>query len=123
MMLGVDVNALENKKLNLEIELNNLLNSADKDENRINELKAEILYIKKQINKKLGPKEVEIQEKIKNRKLGIKEKHIKNYNEFKSKYKRISKMEVATNNILKIIDIYLNKDVYSNSSNVKVISR
>lgn len=120
-MIETDINSLETKKTNLEIKLNELLkNNADKDD--INELKSEILYIKKQINQKLGTKEVESQEQIKRKKLHIDERNIKNYNAFKSKYKRISKMEVSTKNILKIIDVYLMERQNTNEM-VKVIGR
>ena len=99
MVTNVDVNSLETKKINLEIELNNLIKIGEQDENKINELRSEILYIKKQISKKIGPKEVEFQERIKRKKRGIKEKNIKNYNAFKSKYKKISKIEIASKNM------------------------
>ena len=65
MMLDTDVNSLEARKTDLEVELNNLLKSEKKEEDKINELRSEILYLKKQIRKKLGPKEVEIQSRIK----------------------------------------------------------
>lgn len=120
MMLDTDINSLESKKLNLEIELNGLLkNNAEED--KINELRSEILYIKKQIDQKLGPKEVETQEKIKREKSGIDDRNIKNYNAFKSKYKKISKMEVSTRNILRAIDAYLNTEYQENM--MKVMSR
>ncbi len=123
MMLNDDINSLETKKLNLEVELNELLKSnAEKD--KINELRSEILYIKKQISQKLGSKEVETQEKIKRRKSGVDEKNIKNYNLFKSKYKKISKMEISTKNILRIIDLYLNQEQYEyHDDMVKVMGR
>lgn len=124
MMLDADINSLETKKLNLEIELNNLLRSEEKQEDKINELRSEILYLKKQISHKLGSKEVESQEKIKRQKNGIDERNIKNYNAFKLRYKKISKMEVATKNILKVIDNYLNKENYEYHNDiVKVMSR
>lgn len=121
MMLNNDVNLLEAKKLNLEIELSELMKN-NTEEDKINELRAEILYIKKQINKALGYKEIKKQEEIKRKKLGIDERNIKNYNAFKTRYKKISKMEMATKNILKIIDIYLNKESYQDNV-VKVMSR
>lgn len=123
MMLDTDINSLETRKLSLEIQLNELLKSSNKEEDKINELKSEILYLKKQIDQKIGPKEVEISKKIKRRKLGIDETNISNYNAFKSRYKKISKMEVATKNILKVIDIYLNNSNYEKDDNiVKVMS-
>ena len=118
MVTNVDVNSLETKKINLEIELNNLIKIGEQDENKINELRSEILYIKKQISKKIGPKEVEFQERIKRKKRGIKEKNIKNYNAFKSKYKKISKIEIASKNILKSIDMYISREIYEYSDNV-----
>ena len=121
MILGTDINSLESKKTNLELELNELLkNNAEQD--KINELKSEILYIKKQISQKLGVKEVESQEKLKRKKLQIDERNIKNYNAFKFRYKRISKMQVATRNILKKIDVYL-MEKQNTIDMVKVIGR
>ena len=123
-MLGnADVNSLEAKKINLEIELNELINN-NGDQDKISELRSEILYLKKQIGQKLGTKEVESQEKIKRKKLGVDERAIKNYNGLKKKYKPISKIDIATKNILKVIDIYLNQEQYEYyEGNVKVMSR
>jgi len=124
MMLGSDINSLETKKLSLEIELNNLLRCEDKDEDKINELRSEILHLQKQINKILGTKEVQKQKEIKREKSRVDERNIKTYNEFKSKYRKISKMEVSTKNILKVIEEYFNKDNYEYQDNlVRVMSR
>ena len=123
MMLDTDINSLETRKTQLEIELNNLLKSDNKEEDKINELRSEILYLKKQIGKKLGSKEVKKQEEIRRKKLRVDERNIKNYNAFKSKYRKISKMEVATKNILKVIDNYLVNSQNNNSDMVKVMSR
>ena len=123
MMLDTDINSLETRKTELEIELNNLLRSDSKEEDKINELRSEILYLKKQIGKKLGSKEVKKQEEIRRKKLRLDERNIKNYNAFKSKYRKISKMEVATKNILKVIDNYLVNSQNNNSDMVKVMSR
>lgn len=122
-MLDIDINSLEAKKINLEIELNNLLKNNVKEEDKINELRSEILYLKKQISQKLGSKEVKNQEEIKRKKSGLDERNIKNYQAFKYKYKQISKMEVSTKNILKLIDVYLNNKQYENVNVVKVMSR
>lgn len=123
MMFDTDINSLETRKTQLEIELNNLLKSDNKEEDKINELRSEILYLKKQIGKKLGSKEVKKQEEIRRKKLRVDERNIKNYNAFKSKYRKISKMEVATKNILKVIDSYLINSQNKNSDMVKVMSR
>ena len=123
MMLDTDINSLEARQTELEIQLNNLLRSENKEEDKINELRSEILYLKKQIGKKLGSKEVKKQEEIRRKKLRVDEKNIKNYNAFKSKYRKISKMEVATKNILKVINNYLISSQNNNSDMVKVMSR
>ena len=123
MMFDTDINSLETRKTALEIELNNLLRSENKEEDKINELRSEILYLKKQIGKKLGSKEVKKQEEIRRKKLRVDERNIKNYNAFKLKYRKISKMEVATKNILKVIDNYLVNSQNNNSDMVKVMSR
>lgn len=123
MMLDTDINSLETRKTELEIELNNLLRRDNKEEDKINELRSEILYLKKQISKKLGSKEVKKQEEIRRKKLRVDERNIKNYNAFKSKYRKISKMEVATKNILRVIDNYLISTQNNNSDMVKVMSR
>jgi len=123
MMFDTDINSLEIRKTQLEIELNNLLRSDNKEEDKINELRSEILYLKKQIGKKLGSKEVKKQEEIRRKKLRVDERNIKNYNAFKSKYRKISKMEVATKNILKVIDSYLISSQNNNTDIVKVMSR
>lgn len=121
MMLETDINSLESKKLSLEIKLNELLkNNAEQDD--VNELKSEILYIKKQINKKLGTKEVEGTQKIKRKKSGVDERNIKNYNLFKARYKRISNIEISTKNIFRVIDMYLGREQY-NEDLVKVMSK
>lgn len=115
MILDTDVNSLETKKLNLELELSDLLKSNNKSEDRINELKSEILYLKKQIAHKLGNKEVKKQEEIRKKKLGIDERNKKNYAAFKAKYKKISKMEIATKRILPVIDKYLKNNNYQDN--------
>ena len=40
MMLETDINSLETRKTELEIELNNLLRSDNKEEDKINELRS-----------------------------------------------------------------------------------
>ena len=122
-MVNADINLLETKKIRLEADLDDLIkNNGEQD--KINELRAEVLYLKKQISQKLGPKEIATQEKIRRKKSGVDERNIKNYNIFKSKYKKISKMEVATRNILKVIDDYLNNKQYEYQDEmVKVMSR
>ena len=49
MMLDTDVNSLEARKTDLEVELNNLLKSEKKEEDKINELRSEILFFKSMV--------------------------------------------------------------------------
>ena len=123
MIFDDDINSLESKKTDLEIQLNNLLKSDNKEPDKINELRSEILYLKKQIGKKLGYKEIKKQEEIKRRKSGVDDRNIKNYKAFKARYQKISKMEVATKNILKTIDAYLISASKEQHATVKVMSR
>jgi len=121
MIVETDINSLESKKISLELRLNELLkNNAEQD--KINELKSEILYTKKQINKKLGTKEVEVTKKLKRKKSRVDEKNIENYNFIKEGYKKISNINISTNKIIKVIDVYLNKQQY-NEDYVKVMSK
>lgn len=124
MMLGSDINSLETNKLSLEIELNALLKSEEKDEDKINELRSEILHLQKQINKILGTKEVQKQKEIKKEKSRTDERIIIEYNELKKRYGKISKIRVSKRNILRVIEEYFNKDKYEYQDNVvKVMSR
>lgn len=129
MIFEDDINSLESKKIDLEIQLNNLLKSDNKEldnnkkSDKINELRSEILYLKKQIDKKLGYKEKEKLKEIKRKKSGVDEKNIKNYKAFKARYKKINNMEVATKNILKTIEAYLIGLKQEEHSAVKVMSR
>ena len=47
MMLDTDINSLETRLISLEIELNNLIKIGSNEDDKINELRSEILYLKK----------------------------------------------------------------------------
>lgn len=116
MLSNEDVNTLQKKKLDLQIKLNELLKSSNKNIDDINELKSEILYLDKQIEKIVGSNEIKRQKEVRRKKLGIDDANIKNYFLFKSKYKQICKMRVATLHMLNVIDNHINK--YNNEDNV-----
>ena len=124
MMLGSDINSLETNKLSLEIELNALLKSEEKDEDKINELKSEILHLQKQKNRKLGTKEVQKQKELKKEKSRTDERIIIEYDGLKEKYGQISHLPVSKKNFLRVIEKYLNKDKYEYQDVIeKVLSR
>ena len=102
--MNKNVNLLQKQKLDLQVELNGLLHSYSKDQDKINELKSEILYLDKQIEKIVGKKEIERQNELKNKKSGVDEINKKNYYNLKSMVKRISPMNVATNRMISLIE-------------------
>ena len=104
MISEMRVQELQNKKRQLQSNLNDLLNSKNYTSDDVNELRSEILHINKLIEKKVGNKELKRQEEVRKRKSGVNEINIKAYYSFKSKYKKISEMAVATNRILKAFD-------------------
>lgn len=108
MISNEDVNTLQKQKLDLQIKLNELLKSSNKSIDDINELKSEILYLDKQIEKIVGSNEIKRQKEVKRRKLGIEETNINNYNLFKSKYRQICKMRISTLHMVSAIENYYN---------------
>ena len=115
MAVGSLVNSLQKQKLDRQIKLNELLkNKASNDE--INELKSEILYLDKQIEKIVGSKEIKRQKELKLKKSGIEQRKLKNYYTFKEKYKKISKMNSSVRKFIKSMDKY-NKELYLNEEN------
>ena len=95
---------LQNKKRNLQANLSLLLNSKDCSIDKINELKSEILHIDKLIEKKVGSNELKRQEEVRRKKSGIDQANISTYNSLKSRYKKISEMNIATSRLISIID-------------------
>ncbi len=115
MIYPSNVNSLQKQKLDLQIKLNELLKSDNKTEDEINELKSEIIYLNKRIEKIVGSNEIERQKELKRKKLGIDQRNLNNYYAFKDKYKKISKMKIATNHIISLIE-----SINSNSYQVDV---
>ena len=113
------INSLQKQKLELQLELNTLLHTSNQDQDKINELKSEILYLDKQIERIVGKKEIERQAQLKNKKSGIEEMNKKNYYGFKAKFKRISPMTIATIRMIGIIDKIETKEIQSERVKVK----
>lgn len=104
MISWTDVNSLQKQKLELQIKLNELLKSSDKSNDKVNELKSEILYLDKQIEKILGSNEIKRQKELKRKKSGIDQTNINNYFALKEKYKKISNMKLATTRMIGLIE-------------------
>lgn len=112
MISWSDVNSLEKQKLDLQLKLNQLLNSSDRSMDEINGVRAEILYIEKQIKKIVGKNEIARQEKLKSKKSGQTAIAIKNFEAFKRKYQMVSNIHSAT----KAMERFINTYGYSNDS-------
>ncbi len=120
MISNEDVNILQKQKLDLQIQLNELLKSKSKNIDYINELKSEILYLNKQIEKIIGSNEIKRQNELKRKKLGIEETNINNYYSFKAKYKKICKMRISVFRMLNVIENYMNNNTKNIDEIVKV---
>lgn len=114
------LNSLQKQKLDLQVELNSLLHSSFKDDDKINEIKSEILYLDKQIEKIIGKKEIERQNELKNKKSGIEEINKNNYYSLKLIVKRISPMTAATNRMINTIEKMQIKEVQNEKVRMKV---
>ena len=114
-----NINLLQKQKLDKQVELNSLLHSSNIDKDKINELKAEILYLDKQIEKIVGKNEIERRNQLKNKKSGIDEINKNNYFGFKSKFKKISPMSIATNRMISIIEKIENRTIEEEKVKVK----
>lgn len=114
MISWTDVNSLQKRKLDLQVNLNQLLKSNNASLDEVNELKSEILYLDKQIEKIVGTNEIKRQKELKRKKSGIEQRNLSNFYEFKDKYKKISKMKIATTRMIASIENY-QKEVYSNN--------
>lgn len=116
-----NLDLLQKQKLELQIQVSNLLNSEFKDNDKINELKSEILYLDKQIEKIIGKKEIERRNELKRKKSGVEEINKNNYYSFKSKVKMINPMTIATNRMLAIIGrLEINHQIEEEKVRVKI---
>ena len=96
MISWPDIKALQKRRDELQLKLNELLNS----NNNLNEIKTQILVLDKGIGELLRINEAEIKQILdgKGNKKGI--------YELKDKYKKISKLKVSTTKMLEIIETY-----------------
>ena len=115
-----NVNLLQKQKLEIQVELNSLLHSSNIDKDKINELKAEILYLDKQIEKIVGKNEIERRNELKKKKSGIDEINKNNYYGFKRKFKKISPMTIATNRMIDVIEKIENRQIEEEKVRVKI---
>ena len=104
MQVTNKTNSLQTQKREMQLELNSLLQASNPDNDRINELRADILYIDKQIEKIVGKKEIVRLNELKRKQSGIDEINKNNYFAFKGKFKKISPMTIATNRMINLID-------------------
>ena len=109
---------LQDIKRKLQLQLSNLLNTKECSKDEINELRSEIKHIDKQIEKKVGSKELKRQEEVRRRKNGKDELIIKTYYGIKEKYKKISEMNIAVNRFLNVVDLLV-KD-YDSKEKIKI---
>lgn len=109
MISWTDVNVLEHDKKQLQVKLSELIKSGNFSEDEVNSIKAEILYLDKQISKIVGSNEIKRQKELKQRKSGIEQANISAYYSFKDKYKKINKMKVATTRMINEIDEFSRK--------------
>lgn len=111
MISWSDVNTLQSKKKKLEASLTDLFQSSNPSPDEISSMKAEIKHLDKQIERILGTKEIERQKESKRQKLGIEQINIKRYYSLKDKYKKVSKMKIATTKMIAAIENY-QKNLY-----------
>lgn len=120
-MISDNLNSLQSKKIELQVKLNELLHSKSKDEDKINELKSDILYLDKQIEKIVGKNEIRRRDELKRKKQGVDEINKNNYYNFKNRYKKIRPMTVATNRIIATIDRINNIQYEEDRVRVKIL--
>ena len=111
MISGSNIKELQKQRLDLQIKLNDLLNSKNVNKDEINELRAEIKHLDKDINKILGSNEVNRIEELKKKKDASIDRNRKIFYALKEKYKKISNMKIATTKMIALIDNY-NKKIF-----------
>lgn len=115
-----DVNSLQKQKREKEVKLNELVKSGNITQDEINELKSEILYLKKQIEKIVGSNEIKRQKEIRLKKSGVEQRKLNNYYTFKEKYKKISKLNSSIKKLVHVIDKYNNETLNKNNELVRI---
>ena len=119
-MASKNVDLLQKQKLELQVELNSLLHQTNKDQDKINELKSEILYLDKQIEKIVGKKEIERQNELRNKKSRVEDINKNNYYNLKTMVKRINPMTIATNRMINTIEKLKNMQIEDEKVRVKI---
>lgn len=119
-MIKENLDSLQNEKLNLQVELNLLLHESNPNQDKINELKSDILYLDKKIEKIVGKKEIERQNELKRKKVGIDEINKNNYYNLKYKVNKISPMMVATNRIISVLENISKETINEERVRVKI---
>ena len=107
MMNWTDIKALEKRKKDLQLKLDEFLNLNNKEIYNINELKREILVLDKYIDKILCVNDVELKQI-----LNSKGNNTRSFYELKDKYKKISKLKNATAKMINIIESYQKQEEY-----------
>ena len=103
MISWASIKALEKQKNDLQLKINNIINSNNEVIHNINELKSQILVLDKGIEKILCINETELKQILNN-----KGNATRSFYELKDKYKKISKLKVATTKMLDTIEAYQN---------------
>ena len=103
-----EINSLQDKKRNLQLQLSDLLNTPNASIDDINAIKSEILYLDKQIVNILGNNELKRLEELKGKRNSQEQRSIKMYYALKDRYKKISKMNIAVKKISAVIDSKFN---------------
>ena len=93
-----DIKMLQKQKNDLQIQLDEFLNSDNKDINILNQLKSKLLILDTCVKKILSLSEVELKQNEKNK---------KGYFELKDKTKKISKIKIASEKMLEIVELYM----------------
>ncbi len=102
MISDLNIQELQNKRRDLQADLSTLLNTSNSSVDDINEIKSEIHYIEKLIEKKVGSNELKRLEEVKNKKSSKDNINIKMYNALKNRYYKIRRMDVATRRFMSL---------------------
>ena len=100
-----NLDSLEKEKLQKQIELDNLLKTGC-SEDKMNELKAEIRHLEKQIEKIVGKKEISRRRELKKKTNREYEINKERYFKLKQMVKRISPMNTAVNRLIVTVGNY-----------------
>jgi len=108
MMSWFDIKSLEKSKKDLQLRLDEFLNSNNREIYNINELKIEVLALDKYLEKLLCKNDTELKQIIDSN-----TKTAKSFRELKDKYKKVSKLKNSIAKMIGIIELYQNQDEQS----------